>query len=122
MDADLDADSLSSDDESLEEITGWKLVHGDVFRAPAHGSILAPIVGSGTQVIFMVSGPYLASKLKDVRTYVMIGWLLPSLTAIVLFWQLPRSNHGGLLAGYYMVSRWSLTHLNPHSRRLLFFF
>jgi transmembrane 9 superfamily member 2/4 len=47
---------LSSDEEALEDVTGWKLVHGDVFRAPAYGGLLAPLVGSGTQLIFMASG------------------------------------------------------------------
>jgi len=39
-------DDLSSDDESIEEITGWKLLHGDVFRAPSYGGLLAPLIGS----------------------------------------------------------------------------
>lgn len=50
-----DAD-ISSDDESLEDITGWKLLHGDVFRAPSHVNILAPILGSGIQLLFMTVG------------------------------------------------------------------
>ncbi|KAF2454697.1 putative multispanning membrane protein [Lineolata rhizophorae] len=52
---DIDGD-LSSDDESIEDMTGWKLVHGDVFRPPAYGGLLAPLVGSGTQLIFMAVG------------------------------------------------------------------
>jgi transmembrane 9 superfamily protein 2/4 len=60
IDADVDAD-ISSDEESIEEITGWKLVHGDVFRAPAYGHILAPLVGSGMQLVFMASGLILLS-------------------------------------------------------------
>ena len=59
-----------------------------------------------TMSLFMFTGPYMASKIKNVRTYVMILWLLPTLTAVVLFWQLPRRNRGGLLAGYYLVSGW----------------
>ncbi|KAK4997191.1 hypothetical protein LTR66_003347 [Elasticomyces elasticus] len=55
LDADHDAD-LSSDDESIEDTTGWKLVHGDVFRSPANGGILAPLVGSGMQLLFMSLG------------------------------------------------------------------
>lgn len=57
-----DAD-ISSDDESLEDITGWKLLHGDVFRAPAHSTVLAPFVGSGMQLIFMTFGLLLLSSL-----------------------------------------------------------
>ena len=37
-------------DETLEE-TGWKLVHGDVFRPPRHPRLLAAVVGSGIQLI-----------------------------------------------------------------------
>lgn len=53
--------------------------------------------------IFMFTGPYAASRIKNFRTIVMILWLLPTLVAVVLFWQLPRTNKGGLLAAYYMV-------------------
>lgn len=54
---DLEGDGdMSSDEEMLDNITGWKLVHGDVFRPPAHGELLAPLVGSGTQLLFMATG------------------------------------------------------------------
>lgn len=49
-------DDLSSDEEPLEEITGWKLLHGDVFRPPPCGGLLAPLLGSGMQLVFMVVG------------------------------------------------------------------
>ena len=39
--------------EEAEE-TGWKLVHGDVFRAPNHPMLLSVFVGSGVQVFGMV--------------------------------------------------------------------
>ncbi|KAK7480464.1 hypothetical protein BaRGS_00028281, partial [Batillaria attramentaria] len=32
---------------------GWKLVHGDVFRPPHNGTILAVFAGSGCQIFFM---------------------------------------------------------------------
>ena len=38
------------DDETPEE-TGWKLVHGDVFRPPRHPEIICAIVGSGLQLV-----------------------------------------------------------------------
>jgi hypothetical protein len=53
--------------------------------------------------VFNFTGPWMASRYPNVRTYVMIAWLVPTLIATCLFWQLPRSNHGGLLAGYYLV-------------------
>jgi transmembrane 9 superfamily protein 2/4 len=50
-----DADD-SEDDEALEDVTGWKLLHADVFRTPAYGPLLAPLVGSGMQLLFMALG------------------------------------------------------------------
>lgn len=45
-------------DETLEE-TGWKLVHGDVFRPPQRPKLLVALIGSGIQlfcVTFIVIG------------------------------------------------------------------
>ena len=53
-DADESVDG-DSDDEVLEEITGWKLLRADVFRAPQYAGFLAPLVGSGTQLVFMAT-------------------------------------------------------------------
>merc|ERR1719277_615301 len=39
--------------EEAKEETGWKLVHGDVFRRPYHSTLLAVSVGSGMQVLGM---------------------------------------------------------------------
>ena len=62
VDAENDAD-VSSDDEPLEDITGWKLLHADVFRPPPYGGLLAPLVGSGMQLMFMATGLVLLSCL-----------------------------------------------------------
>lgn len=40
---------LLVDEEEVEE-TGWKLLHGDVFRKPVHSTVLAALAGSGVQV------------------------------------------------------------------------
>ncbi|KAI8800966.1 hypothetical protein BJ742DRAFT_878507 [Cladochytrium replicatum] len=40
--------------EEREDTTGWKLLHGDVFRAPRGAELLAPLVGSGVQFLLMV--------------------------------------------------------------------
>lgn len=60
QDGEGDAD-VSSDDETIEDTTGWKLVHGDVFRPPPFGGILAPLVGSGMQLVLMAAGLILLS-------------------------------------------------------------
>ena len=36
------------------EETGWKLVHGDVFRPPQYPMFLAAFIGSGVQLFCMV--------------------------------------------------------------------
>ncbi|CAG5111259.1 Oidioi.mRNA.OKI2018_I69.chr2.g5584.t1.cds [Oikopleura dioica] len=40
-------------DEAIEE-TGWKLVHGDVFRAPEYPGLLCSLLGSGVQIFCML--------------------------------------------------------------------
>ncbi len=45
--------SSSDEDDLLEDATGWKMLHGDVFRPPPHGGLLAPLVGSGVQLLVM---------------------------------------------------------------------
>jgi len=39
-------------EETLEE-TGWKLVHGDVFRPPRLNKLLASLLGAGIQIFCM---------------------------------------------------------------------
>jgi transmembrane 9 superfamily protein 2/4 len=41
------------DAEDAQEEFGWKLVHGDVFRAPRYGMLLSLFLGSGVQIFFM---------------------------------------------------------------------
>lgn len=37
----------------MEEFS-WKLLHGDVFRPPKKGMLLSVMLGSGSQIFFMV--------------------------------------------------------------------
>ena len=60
--AELDSDS-SLEEEFVEDVTGWKLLHGDVFRAPQYAGVLAPLIGSGTQLVFMATGLLILSTL-----------------------------------------------------------
>ena len=39
-------------DEAYEE-TGWKLVHGDIFRPPQHRAFFVANLGAGIQLIAM---------------------------------------------------------------------
>jgi transmembrane 9 superfamily protein 2/4 len=40
--------------EDVQEDSGWKLVHGDVFRPPKRPLLLSVLLGSGSQLFMMV--------------------------------------------------------------------
>lgn len=90
-DAENDAD-VSSDDEALEEVTGWKLLHADVFRTPRSGNLLAPLVGSGMQLMFMAMGLVLLSA---------IGVLNPSFRGGFVTVGVGLFIFAGLFSGYF---------------------
>ncbi|KAI0601193.1 major facilitator superfamily domain-containing protein [Biscogniauxia sp. FL1348] len=76
-----------------------------IVKGFTHDALLTTAYGipyGACTALFMFTGPWAASKLKNFRTIVMMLWLLPTLVAVCLFWKLPRSNHGGLLTGYYI--------------------
>jgi transmembrane 9 superfamily protein 2/4 len=63
--ADLDGTSAAVED-GIQEDSGWKLVHGDVFRCPKHPLLLSVFMGNGAQLFvmtgvtvgkFLLSGP-----------------------------------------------------------------
>merc|ERR1719160_1499813 len=109
----LHRDLRRYNDESKEEAaeeSGWKLVHGDVFRAPPRAGLLAVYVGTGVQVLGM--GVVL-------MLFAVLGFLSPSnrgglMTALLLLFVLM-----GILAGYvsavmykgFKGSEWKLTTL-----------
>ncbi|KAI9495121.1 Endomembrane protein 70-domain-containing protein [Zychaea mexicana] len=37
--------------DDFEDVVGWRLIHRDVFRRPMYGGLLAPLVGSGMQLL-----------------------------------------------------------------------
>lgn len=81
---------LETQDEAQEE-TGWKLVHGDVFRAPTNASLLCVYVGTGVQFFAMT---------VVTMIFAVLGFLSPSnrgglMTAMLLLWVFM-----GLFAGY----------------------
>lgn len=51
-----DGADVDEEDELEEDTTGWKLVHGDVFRPPPYASFMAPVVGSGAQLLVVCMG------------------------------------------------------------------
>ncbi|KAI0848323.1 Nonaspanin [Daldinia vernicosa] len=90
-DADKEIDVIS-DDEALEDVTGWKLLHADVFRKPEYGHLLAPLVGSGMQLLFMAIGLVLLSA---------IGILNPSFRGGFLSAGFGLFVFAGVFSGYF---------------------
>ncbi|CAK7263647.1 hypothetical protein SEPCBS119000_000589 [Sporothrix epigloea] len=88
----LDADILTSEDEAIEDVTGWKLLHGDVFRKPKFGSLLAPLVGSGMQLLFMSFSLVLLSA---------VGVLNPSYRGGFISFGVGLFVFAGLFSGYF---------------------
>lgn len=92
-DADKDAEGGSSDEgEALEDVTGWKLLHADVFRTPAHARLLALLVGSGMQLLFMAVGLILLGA---------SGVLNPSFRGGFISFGVGLFVFAGLFSGYF---------------------
>jgi len=77
--------------EEAQEETGWKLVHGDVFRPPEYNMFLSVAVGTGAQ---------LGTSFFLTLMCSILGWLNPmrkgaALTAMILLYVL-----SGTVAGY----------------------
>ncbi|EFX03222.1 multispanning membrane protein [Grosmannia clavigera kw1407] len=87
-----DDEALSSGDEALEDVTGWKMLHGDVFRTPVHGSLLAPLVGSGMQLLFMAFSLVFLSA---------VGILNPSFRGGFVSFAIGLFVFAGVFSGYF---------------------
>src|SRR5690606_18914332 len=88
-DGDLDMDS---DDEALEDASGWKLLHADVFRTPEYGYLLAPLVGSGMQLLLMALGLVFLSALGVLNPSFRGGFISVGVGLFVF---------NGLFSGYF---------------------
>jgi len=78
-------------EESIEE-TGWKLVHGDVFRPPFHNRLFAAVIGSGIQIF---------SMLAITISFAMLGMLSPASRGALLTAAIFLYEFMGLIAGYF---------------------
>ncbi|RPA79081.1 hypothetical protein BJ508DRAFT_227757 [Ascobolus immersus RN42] len=83
-------------DEDVQDDSGWKLVHGDVFRTPKNPLLLAIFLGSGAQLFFMTGATII---------FAVLGFLSPSnrgslATMMIVFYML-----FGFIGGY--VSSWT---------------
>lgn len=55
--------------EDVQDDSGWKLVHGDVFRTPKNPMLLSVFLGSGAQLFFMTGATII---------FALLGFLSPS--------------------------------------------
>lgn len=81
---------LATAEEAAEE-TGWKLVHGDVFRKPRYSKLLAVAVGSGVQVLGMA---------VVTLVFALLGFLSPAHRGGLLQSMMLLFTFMGVFAGY----------------------
>ncbi|EFX00679.1 major facilitator superfamily transporter [Grosmannia clavigera kw1407] len=73
------------------------LVH-DALRTTALGIPLGAF-----QIVWILSGTYIASRFRNVRTFVMMAYLVPTIIGVALMWKLDRHHQKvGVLFGYYI--------------------
>lgn len=97
-------------EESIEE-TGWKLVHGDVFRPPTSSRLFAAIIGSGIQIFCMfavtIFFAMLGKKKKKISrqifrlTQFISGMLSPASRGSLLCFAIVLYEFMGLIGGYF---------------------
>lgn len=80
-----------SAEDSIQEDSGWKLVHGDVFRQPSKPLLLSVFLGNGSQ-LFVITGTTIV--------FALFGFLSPSNrgslgTVMILLWTIL-----GFIGGY----------------------
>ncbi|KAK1768019.1 hypothetical protein QBC33DRAFT_569063 [Phialemonium atrogriseum] len=64
-----DLSGTSALEDGVQEDSGWKLVHGDVFRTPSNPLVLSILLGNGAQ-LFVMAGFTIA--------FALLGFLSPS--------------------------------------------
>ncbi|KMZ72192.1 Transmembrane 9 superfamily protein member 2 [Zostera marina] len=89
-----------------EELSGWKLVVGDVFRSPAHPLLLCSMVGDGVQILGMAVVTIL---------FAALGFMSPAsrgtlITGMIFFYLVL-----GILAGYVAVRLWKTFKVGDHT-------
>lgn len=88
---DLEAEADITDEDD-QELTGWKLIHGDVFRPPRYAGLLSALVGSGIQLLFATIGILILSA---------VGILNPSFRGGYISVGIGLWLFAGLFSGYF---------------------
>ncbi|KAF5789317.1 putative nonaspanin (TM9SF) [Helianthus annuus] len=88
-----------------EELSGWKLVVADVFRAPGNPSLLCVMVGDGVQILGMAVVTIM---------FAALGFMSPAsrgtlVTGMLIFYMIL-----GILAGYVAVRMWRTIFCGDH--------
>lgn len=73
--------SFVTQEDALEE-SGWKLVHGDVFRPPRYHMLLSALIGTGVQLFglttLLIGGCFLlflTMRISIFIFHVRVSWL-----------------------------------------------
>jgi transmembrane 9 superfamily protein 2/4 len=61
--------NVDEEDDGAQDDFGWKLVHADVFRPPPHRMLLSILLGTGTQILCMLTATI---------AFALLGFLSPS--------------------------------------------
>ena len=89
-------DDLEATDRDAGEESGWKLVHGDVFRPPKHLGLLAALLGTGVQLALLA---------LFVIVIAMVGMLWAGrgtiVTAFIVCYSLTSFVAGYVAGGYH---------------------
>ncbi|KAF5970064.1 allantoate permease [Fusarium bulbicola] len=80
-----------------------KLIIKGVVKDPLETVALGIPMGA-FQVMYILSGTFLASRIKNCRTIIMVVYLIPTIIGVCLLWKLDREHHKiGVLFGYYII-------------------
>ncbi|KAL7093372.1 hypothetical protein ACP275_11G037000 [Erythranthe tilingii] len=88
-----------------EELSGWKLVVSDVFRAPAYPSLLCVMVGDGVQILGMAVVTIL---------FAALGFMSPASRGTLIIGMLFFYMVLGIAAGYVAVRLWRTIFCGDH--------
>lgn len=97
------------DGADFDDVTGWKLLHGDVFRPPQKSGLLAVCVGSGAQV-FVMTACTLVLALMGLLSPANRGSLLSALIMLFVL--------ASVVAGYVSARAYAFMEYKTSRRRV----